>query len=189
MGPSGVGKTTVANRLCEMDPSLYKSISMTTRPPREGEVNGVDYHFVSERVFKTRHMIEKDLYGDYYYGTPRNPIQHHIGNGTDVIAVLTRSGHINIQRYGLQPVGIFLVPPSVEELKDRVKDRPERIYGAASELNSPILNMVQYIVNEDVEETALHIMGIILNNRLNGRMNEEAREIKSRLAAELTGKY
>lgn len=133
--PSGTGKTTIIKRLVTDHPEMEHSISCTTRPMRPGEVNGNDYHFMDEETFK-QHIANDDfaewamVHGNYY-GTLREPLDSSIDSGTDVLADLDVAGSKRLKgAYGARALSIFLMPPSIDELKRRLlarkSDPPEQ---------------------------------------------------------------
>lgn len=134
-GPSGVGKDSMIRALIADDPSLFHSISVTTREPRKGEVNGVAYHFVSKEEFRAMidagDILEYDLYCDEYYGTPKSLIAEKTDKGIDVLLDLTVKGALELKKNDPQAVLVFLMAPSLEVLRKRLVERgtesPERI--------------------------------------------------------------
>ncbi len=126
-GPSGGGKTTLIRELLVRLPDLNFGVSYTTRKPRPGEVEGVDYRFVSEREF--REMIKQDSFAEWanvhgnLYGTPRDEIEKHIEAGRDVILDIDVQGAESIRRKYGEGVYIFVVPPSERALASRLKER------------------------------------------------------------------
>ena len=125
-GPTGVGKTTVAQRLLGMG-GFARSISVTTRAPRVGEVDGTDYRFISVQEFeRLRDMGEllehAEVHGDYY-GTPKQPLREALKAHEAYLLVIDVSGGFQIRGKGLDSLLIFLAPPSKEELVQRLKKR------------------------------------------------------------------
>lgn len=126
-GPSGVGKGTVAARLLADDPTLYFSISATTRAPRPGEVDGVHYHFLSVEQFEK--WIEEDQFLEHaqfvgnHYGTPRLYVDDAMDQGRDVLLDIEIQGAEQIKRKRPDVVRIYVAPPSWEELERRLTDR------------------------------------------------------------------
>ncbi len=126
--PSGGGKTTLVRRALADDPSLELSVSCTTRPPRNGEVDGRDYHFVSRAEFEVRReqgaFVEWAEVFDHAYATPRLPLDAAIGEGRDVLLdVDVQGAHSLRQAYGGDAVAIFVVPPSRAALEERLRQR------------------------------------------------------------------
>ncbi len=126
-GPSGVGKGTLVNMLRKEFPSLEFSISYTTRSPREGEVDGKDYFFVSKEKFKR--LIEEDFFAEWarvhsnYYGTPKEEIERKLKQGIDVVFDIDVQGARQLKKSIKEAICVFIMPPSVEELRNRLKKR------------------------------------------------------------------
>jgi guanylate kinase len=133
-GPGGVGKSTIVNELRKKD-HFYFSVSATTRAPRNGEVDGVAYHFVSESKFQE--MIHNDIFLEWAdfagarYGTPREPVLEALSSGKDVLLEIEIEGARQVKRAIPEAMMVFLHPPSMAELEARITNRgtdsPERI--------------------------------------------------------------
>lgn len=125
--PSGSGKTTLCTRLVESVDSLYRSISMTTRAPRPGEKDGMDYIFIEKPEFlkrqKRKEFLEWAKVFEEYYGTPKKHILHMLKRGSDVLLSIDVQGAMKIKRLGLDAVNIFILPPSLTMLKERLVNR------------------------------------------------------------------
>jgi len=127
--PSGGGKTTIIHHILQQGHSDYTySISMTTRPKRQGEKNGVDYLFVNEEEFnrhiKKGSLLEYERVHDWFYGTPKRPIEEWIREGWVVFLDLDVYGALQVKNlYKSQCLLVFLKPPSLEELRTRLKNR------------------------------------------------------------------
>jgi guanylate kinase len=124
--PAGTGKTTLIHRLTAEFPSVVQSITYTTREPREEEINGIHYHFISKEEFekkiKNNDFLEfVDLYG-YYYGTSREAILSELNQGKHVFLVIDTQGALKIRKI-FPACHIFVLPPSLEELSVRLKKR------------------------------------------------------------------
>ncbi|MDP2921345.1 MAG: guanylate kinase [Candidatus Omnitrophota bacterium] len=125
--PSGSGKTTLCTRLVELVDSLYRSISMTTRPPRPGEKDGTDYIFIEKPEFMKR-LARKEflewakVFGEYY-ATPKKHILHMLKRGSDVLLSIDVQGAMKIKRLKLDAVYIFILPPSLDMLRERLVNR------------------------------------------------------------------
>ena len=108
-GPSGAGKGTICAELLKRNKNLWKSVSMTTRKPRKGEVDGVDYFFVSKKEFKENikenGLLEHAIYADEFYGTPRSYVLEHLNKGEDVILEIEIQGALQIK--DVYPQGLF----------------------------------------------------------------------------------
>ena len=126
-GPSGCGKNTVYEGLRALDPDIVQTVSATTRKPRPGERNGVDYYFVTAPEFKRRiddgEFVEYVTYGGNCYGTLKSEVQRLTGLGKTVVLVIEVRGALNIKRMFPESVSIFIEPPSVEELVRRINKR------------------------------------------------------------------
>lgn len=177
-GPSGVGKGTVRKKFFEkMGDKLYYSISMTTRGIREGEQDGVEYHFVSKEQFleeiQKDNVLEYNEYVGNYYGTPKDIVFEKINKGIDVVLEIEVNGAKIIKEKVPNCVSIFIAPPSFESLKERLVGRntepadviEKRLIKAEDEISSA--NLYDYIViNEDVEEAANEVISIIESEHL-----------------------
>jgi guanylate kinase len=172
-GPSGVGKSTVRKALFNIpNHNFVYSISMTTRKPRACEENGVDYFFVSEDEFKEK--IKEDDFLEYtnfvgnYYGTPKSMVLDSIKEGKEVILEIEVDGASQVRKHFKNAVYIFLVPPTRQQLIDRIKSRKsetnevmlERLEKAKAEFQ--LAYKYDYIVvNDNVDNAADRIMAII----------------------------
>lgn len=170
-GPSGVGKGTICRALKAMDPSIHLSISMTTRPPREGEREGKEYFFLSEKRFLE--LVEKDELLEwarvytYFYGTPLNPVVAARGAGKDVVLEIDVQGGFKVREKCPDSVLIFICPPSLGELRSRLQKRgtedavavETRLRWAQDELSC--YSRYDYVVvNDKVEEAVAKINAI-----------------------------
>jgi guanylate kinase len=134
-GPSGVGKGTLIRRLRERMPGLELSVSATTRPPRPGEVNGVDYHFTSDEEFdrlaREGRLLEHATYSGHRYGTPRSEVEPRLAEGRSVVLEIEVQGARQVRRAMPEAIQVFIAPPSPEALRERLQgrgtDRPEEI--------------------------------------------------------------
>ncbi len=177
--PSGCGKTTIVKSLLAADNNLCMSVSATTRKPREGEIDGKDYFFLDKEKFKS-HIKENyfleyaEVFGDErYYGTPKMFVEKKLNNGLDVIFDIDYQGSIQVKNnLPDDVVTIFILPPSMEELKrrlsSRASDSAEEIEIRLSEARKEIEhhNLYDYIVvNDDLEESIKKIQAIILAER------------------------
>ena len=172
-GPSGVGKGTVRKALFDMkNHNLDYSVSMTTRKPRVGEKEGVDYFFVSKDEFKQRINENKFLeYAEFvneYYGTPLDKVEEKLELGKEVVLEIEVDGAMQVREKMPEAVFIFIVPPSREDLEKRLRNRgtenpdviAERLKKAEREYK--LAHMYDYIVvNDDVHNAADRILAII----------------------------
>lgn len=131
-GPSGVGKGTIIGHLKdiynEKNKKLYLSVSCTTRSPRAGEVEGVNYYYITETEFKKRikknDFLEYNIYGTgKYYGTPKSTVIDFLNNGYDVLLEIDINGYKQIKNNFNEAIGIFIMPPDINELYNRLKNR------------------------------------------------------------------
>ena len=171
-GPSGVGKSTVLRALLEQQESLYFSVSATTRAPREGEIDGVHYHFIDPATFHG--MIEQDEFLEYaeyvgnFYGTPKKYVDEAMDHGRDVILDIEIQGAQQVCAKRPETVRIFIAPPSWAELERRLTDRgtdtPEkiqkRLLRAKVELQTA--GSYDYFVGNDSVENAVRELRAIL---------------------------
>ncbi|MEN2981896.1 MAG: guanylate kinase, partial [Thermus sp.] len=163
-GASGVGKGTVRARVLERT-RLFYSISMTTRPPRPGERDGVDYYFVDRPAFEALlaqdGFLEHAEYVGHLYGTPKAPVERALARGEDVLLEIEVQGALQVRAKMPEAVLIFLLPPSLSELKRRLvyrgKDSPEKIQKRLAQAEWEIQNahLFDYVVVNDVLEEAV----------------------------------
>lgn len=174
-GPSGVGKGTLrAQVMKDMGLNLIYSISLTTRKIRPGELDGVDYHFVSEKVFKDNiasgNLLEYTRFVDHYYGTPKDQEERWRSEGKNVILEIEVNGAKKVMDAcgDDKPVSIFILPPSFDELEKRIRHRStegeevikERLAKARREL-SLAKNYKYTVVNDSIEKATAEIHEII----------------------------
>ena len=172
-GPSGVGKGTVRKALFEMpEQEFVYSVSMTTRAPRPGEVDGVDYYFVSreefERQIASGNLLEYAEFVGNYYGTPKDKVEEQLNKGKEVILEIEVNGAFQVREKCKDAVFIFLVPPTRRALYERLKSRgtecEERILARIEKANKEFKLAHQYdyiVVNDEIYNAADRIMAII----------------------------
>ncbi|MDF1554242.1 MAG: guanylate kinase [Deferrisomatales bacterium] len=170
--PSGAGKTTLIRRLCEQEPGLEFSISHTTRPPRDGESDGVEYHFVDEAAFRAMAaaggFAEWALVHGNLYGTSFAALEEQLARGSDVILDIDVQGALQVSQRFPEAVLIFIQPPSLEELHRRLEargsDSPEvierRLRNAAEEM-SQAHRYHHVVVNERLERAAAELAAVV----------------------------
>ena len=171
-GPSGVGKSTVLHALFQGRDDLYFSVSATTRAPREGEQDGVDYHFIQADAF--RDMIAADAFLEYaeyvgnFYGTPKMYVDDAMARGKDVILDIERQGAVQVCAKRPETVRIFIAPPSWAELERRLTDRgtddedkvQKRLLRAKVELK--MADRYDYfVVNDTVDNAVIQLKSIL----------------------------
>lgn len=183
--PSGAGKTTLCRGLTQRFPALQESISYTTRQPRDGEVNGVDYHFVSEALF--RQMVSEHAFIEWaevhgnLYGTALATIEDARRNGVDILLDIDCQGAKSLKQRGIEGVFVFVVPPSMAELRRRLESRSSdarevierRITRAAEEIQEA--RWYDYIVVNDRLEEAQELLAAIVTaaRATTGRMLQQ----------------
>ncbi len=175
-GASGTGKGTVCKKLLADIPTLYYSISATTRKPRAGETDGVEYFFLTREEFQRwidegKFLEHAEVYGNFY-GTPAHKIDERLNRGEDVLLEIDTQGALNVMAKKPDGVYIFLLPPSLDELRSRIKNRgtesPEtfarRFKSAVNEIT--VGEKYQYaVVNDEVDAAAEKIKAIIAAER------------------------
>jgi guanylate kinase len=168
-GPSGVGKSTVVARALELDPKLWLSVSATTRSPRDGEVDGSSYSFVSSseftRMVESGHMLEWAQYAGNKYGTPSEPVRARREAGVPVILEIEVQGARQIRQRAPNSTLVFIAPPSVAELDARLRGRgteDEVALAARLEIaHEELAAMSEFdhvLVNSNVSQTAAALL-------------------------------
>lgn len=175
-GPSGAGKDTICQKLIKENSNIWMSVSMTTRKPRPLEKDGIDYFFVSSEEFENKindnTFLEYASYNDNYYGTPKDKVEEKLNEGKDVILVIDINGAINIKKIIPSALFIFIMPPDMETLKNRLigrktesKDKVvKRFITAYNEVN----NYKKYnyvVVNDKVEDAVNKVKSIIQSEK------------------------
>ena len=170
-GPSGVGKSTVLKSLLEKRENVYFSVSATTRSPRPSETDGVHYYFVTKEQFETMiangEFLEYDAHMDNYYGTPIDQLEEKLNRG-NVILDIEPNGAFNVRKVRPDAVLIFIAPPSLEVLEQRLRGRGDtdeaqiriRQDRVAWEMEqSKVYDHI--VINDQVEDCARNILNII----------------------------
>lgn len=174
--PSGAGKTTLCRAALSKLSHLVASISYTTRLPRPGELTGKDYHFVSPQTFKT--MMEEHAFAEWaivhghYYGTSKSLIETNIQEGNDVLLSIDVQGADQLRKLYKDAVSIFIHPPSLEELKNRLVERKsdsettiqKRLEVAKKEMAEASSYQFQ-VVNDDFKKALTELLSIIESQR------------------------
>ncbi len=175
--PSGAGKTTLVRLLLEKDPGIRVSISSTTRPPRTGENDGREYHFVDvqyflEMVSRGDFLEWAEVHGNYY-GTSRRWIEAEMTAGRDVLLEIDWQGAQQVRKAFPSAIGIFILPPSLEELKSRLSGRgtdsaetiARRIAAARDEMRH-VDEFDYVIINDDLQQALGNLRSIVSATRL-----------------------
>lgn len=172
-GPSGVGKSTVLKTLFAGREDLYFSVSATTRAPRPGEKDGVNYHFIEPETFR-RWIVEQEFleYAEYvgnFYGTPKKYVDAAMEAGKDVILDIEIQGAMQVHRLRPDTVRIFIAPPSWEELERRLiarnTDTPEKVQERLLRAKVEMQTANQYdyfVINDSVESAVRELQAIML---------------------------
>ena len=172
VAPSGAGKTTLVDALLKREPNIRLSPSYTTRAPREGEKDGVDYFFISRPKFEEmiaagEFLEHADVYGNYY-GTSRKWVEREIAGDHDVLLEIDWQGAAQVRKLFPHMKGVFILPPSLEELRKRLKSRgkdsPEAIEKRMSSARDEISHVLEFeyiIVNENFEAALADLVAVV----------------------------
>lgn len=184
-GPSGVGKGTVLKEVMKDESlKLAFSISMTTREKREGEQEGVNYFYVTKEEFeqavKDGKMLEYAEFVGNYYGTPRDYVEKLRNEGTNVILEIEVQGCMQVQAKEPDALTIFIVPPSMEELENRIRGRKseaeeiiqQRLAKAEKEME--MLNKYKYVVCNDDVDLAAEIISVIIRRHMEKQQKKDS---------------
>jgi guanylate kinase len=176
--PSGAGKTSLIDAVMREDPTLKISVSYTTRAPRPGEKDGVDYHFIDQKTFlamreRGEFLESAEVHGNHY-GTGKQVILDAVKRGDDLILEIDWQGAQQVRRLYPECIGIFILPPSVEELERRMRTRGQdaeevirrRVQNAREEL-SHAGEFKYAIINKDFETARRELASIIQRERAN----------------------
>lgn len=194
--PSGAGKTTLVRELCKLLPGLAVSISYTTRPQRADEKEGVDYYFVDDTAFdemiRQDRFLEYETVYDHRYGTPSAWVEEQLNDGNDVILEIDWQGARDVRRIIPDCVSIFILPPSLWTLENRLRERGKdldsainkRMHAAKDELSH--YTEFDYLVkNDDLDKAVTELKTIIESIRLGKPCNiPDYKEFAARLMAE-----
>lgn len=193
-GPSGAGKGTICKELLNKNDDIKLSVSATTRKPRNGEVHGVNYFFIEKEKFES--MIDNGEFLEYaqiydnFYGTPKAAIIECLENGQDVVLEIEMQGAKQIKEVYPEGVFIFVLPPSLEELKNRIvgrgtetKEEIEKRFSCAFEEINQIVNYDYFVVNKDVTKSVKEVESIILaeKNKVNRYKDNIIQKFKEEL--------
>lgn len=186
--PSGAGKSTICRTLLENDPSLALSVSVTTRARRGSEIEGVHYHFISQREFERLRdsdgLLEwAEVHGNFY-GSPREPVEQALAEGRDILFDIDWQGAKQLtEKMRPEVVAIFVLPPTMAELQARLhrraEDKPEVIETRLKNSRAEIAHWREYdyvIVNDDLERAYSATRAILHAERLKRERQEEGLE-------------
>jgi guanylate kinase len=192
VAPSGAGKTSLVRALLERQPQVQLSVSCTTRPPRPGEVDGRDYNFVDRADFEARRergeFLEWAQVHGNLYATSRAWITQRVAQGTDIVLEIDWQGAAQVHRLFPDAVGIFIAPPSIDELRRRLRERAQdqddvierRIQAARGELEQA--HRFQYvIINQDFASALDELVAVVKTARL--RFSKQLARDPGRFAA------
>jgi guanylate kinase len=183
-GPSGAGKGTLCKGLFSRCKDLAYSISTTTRHPREGEVDGENYYFVDRSTFETMlkngDLLEWAMVYDNYYGTPKTPVLEKLDQGIDVVLEIDIQGAMKVKQQYNDGVFIFVLPPSMDELKKRIENRgtetrqdmKKRLDSAWNELKY-VTEYDYAVVNDEIEPAINKLQSIITAEKCRIKRNLE----------------
>ena len=171
-GPSGVGKGTICNKLMN-EVNAWYSVSTTTREAREGEVDGVNYYFVSKEEFeekiKNNEFLEYNIYNGNYYGTSKEKVVEKLNQGINVFSEIDVNGGKNIKKIFSDALLIYIAPPSMEELRNRLIGRgtdSEEVINNRLEIAKKEMKEAKYydyiVVNDDLDRATNEVKDIIL---------------------------
>jgi guanylate kinase len=195
--PSGAGKTTLSRKLLQEDSDVSLSISVTTRPPRPGEINGRDYYFINdlrfEEMVQNDELLEWARVFDYRYGTPRRPVAEALVDGRDVLFDIDWQGTQQLREKARSDlVSIFVLPPSVPELERRLRSRAQddeatirkRMAKAADEVS----HWAEYdyvVINRDIDRAFNEARAILSAERLKRERQPGLSDFVRRLQSDL----
>jgi guanylate kinase len=175
--PSGTGKTTLVKALVDTLSHITVSISHTTRPKRSNETHGINYYFISkiefERMVTHQDFLEHATIFDHFYGTSKSWVEYTLNQGLDVILEIDWQGHQQIKRLFPHTVSIFILPPSMEDLRERLikrnQDHPDIIKKRLADTQETVSHLHEFdylIINDDVDQALADLMLIIESGRL-----------------------
>lgn len=195
--PSGAGKTTLSRALLDADKNIQISVSVTTRQPRPGEVDGKDYRFISEAEFErlrdNDELLEWARVFDHHYGTPRAPVEQTISNGSDVLFDIDWQGAQQLsEKLAGDIVRVFVLPPSGDALEKRLRaraqDAPDVVEKRMAKASSEISHWPEYdyvIVNTHLDDSIAGLRAILTAERLKRErllgLSDFVRELQSHL--------
>lgn len=186
-GPAGTGKGTVCKELLDRNKDIKFSVSATTRKPRVGEEEGVNYHFIEDEKFEN--MIEKDEFLEHayvhtnYYGTPKKFVMDEVEKGEIVLLEIDVQGALQVKKNYSEAVFIFLLPPTMEELKNRIvkrgteseEDINTRFENAFKELDF-VGEYDYFVINDKIEDAVANIEAIIEAEKLRVKRHSDIKD-------------
>ena len=176
--PSGAGKTTLSRRLVAADGHISMSVSVTTRPPRRGEVDGQDYHFVRrvefDRLADAGELLEHAKVFDNFYGTPKKPVEQALAQGEDVLFDIDWQGTQQLESSAPNDlVSVFILPPSMQALERRLEaraqDAPDIVARRMARAADEMSHWAEYdyvLVNVDIDRSLAHVRAILEAERM-----------------------
>jgi guanylate kinase len=179
--PSGAGKTSISRRVLELEPEVTMSVSVTTRPKRPGERDGIDYHFVDEARFRAMveagELLEHALVYGHHYGTPRKAVEEALAAGRDVLFDIDWQGAQQLREAAADDVvGVFILAPSLEALEQRLRrraqDSEEVVRYRLARVAADVTHWAEYeyvIINEELEASVAAVRAILAAERLKRR--------------------
>ncbi|KXG75979.1 guanylate kinase [Thermotalea metallivorans] len=193
-GPSGAGKGTICKQLLDVEPDIMLSVSATTRAPRKGEVEGKNYYFMTKQHFEE--LIAKDEFLEYahvygnYYGTPKRYVQEKTAQGKDVLLEIDIQGALQVKEKYPHGVFIFILPPSMKELKQRIIHRGTESEAAIEQRFMAAFEEIDYvkkydycIINDDLGNAVDKVRAIIKAEKC--KVTEDIEKIISRFKEEI----
>ena len=190
--PSGTGKTTLVKALVESTSTIIVSISHTTRPKRSNEMHGIHYYFIDvstfEKMISQHEFLEHAIIFGHHYGTSKSMVEETLAKGIDVILEIDWQGHQQIKQLFRDAIGIFILPPSMTDLRERLikrnQDDPKIIQKRLADVKEAIshINEFNYVVINDDFTTALHDLKTITEaERL--RLPQQAKKFSHLIAS------
>jgi guanylate kinase len=178
--PSGAGKTSIAHGLLELEPELTLSVSVTTRPRRPGERDGVDYHFIDRATYdamvREGELLEHAEVYDHGYGTPRRAVEAALSAGRDVLFDIDWQGTQQLRELARDTVTVFILPPSTTELERRLHDRRQdseaEVKKRLSKVATDVTHWAEYdyvLINTDLALSVQRTRAILMAERLKRR--------------------
>lgn len=175
-GPSGVGKGTILKKVLPERDNVFLSVSATTREPREGEKHGVHYYFLTREEFEEKiaqgEFLEHAEFSKNYYGTPKSPIDEHLGRGEDVVLEIEVQGAMQIREKRPDATMIFVAPPSFSELERRLRGRgtedEETVQRRLNTAKNELMQIPKFdylIINDDLDEAKAELRAILQAQR------------------------